>query len=249
MNSRSMKLVALAFTGLSAALAINLFTLQPTANGRLAGRAADRSGQKAAQAQALSLAIEPAKGAASASDGRGSADVRPAAPDKARLTTATVQPAADLLPAGDGPETVRAVQRELQARGYEAGTADGVPGLITRAAVLAYEYDHGLPMTGEPSEKLLKKILLGESQPAATPGSAGLERSSQAEQVIRTVQQSLANAGYAVGKSDGRLGEETVRAIREFEMDQGLPETGRISGQLVARLARLAGQGRLSTVR
>jgi peptidoglycan hydrolase-like protein with peptidoglycan-binding domain len=249
MNSRSMKLVAITFMGLSAGLAINLFTLQPTASGRLAGRSGDRGAQKAAQAQALTLAIEPAKGAASGSESRGMADPRPNGGDKSRIATAAVQLPAEPSPAGDGPETIRAVQRELQARGYEAGTADGVPGLITRAAVLAYEYDHGLPMTGEPSERLLKKILLGESQPAATPGSAGIERSAQAEQVIRTVQQSLANAGYAVGKSDGRLGEETVRAIREFETDQGLPETGRISGQLVARLARLAGQGRLSTAR
>jgi len=32
------------------------------------------------------------------------------------------------------------------------------------------------------------------------------------------------------------MGEETVRAIREFETDQHLPETGRVSGQLVARM-------------
>jgi len=95
---------------------------------------------------------------------------------------------------------------------------------------------------------VLKQILMGEGQPDARP-AGGQSTGAQAEQVIRTVQQTLAKAGYAVGKVDCRMGEETVRAIREFETDQHLPETGRVSGQLVARLGTLAGQGRLATSR
>ena len=34
-------------------------------------------------------------------------------------------------PSSETPETIRAIQRELQARGYEAGAADGVPRLVT----------------------------------------------------------------------------------------------------------------------
>lgn len=244
MTPRSMKLVTITFFGLSAALLINLLSLQPTSSVRLAGRGSDR-----ASTPSLTVAAE------SDSDGKGRVRVAPREAASERkpglapartINLATSEPTAS---AGDGPETIRAVQRELQARGYEAGTVDGVPGLVTRAAVLAYEFDHGLSLSAEPSERLLKQILLGESQPSANPGSGNGEHTAQAEQVIRTVQQSLANVGYAVGKTDGRMGEETVRAIREFETDQGMPETGRVSGHLVARLARLAGQGRLTASR
>ena len=34
-------------------------------------------------------------------------------------------------------------------------------GLATRAAIMAFEHDHGLALTGEASEALLKRILLG----------------------------------------------------------------------------------------
>jgi peptidoglycan hydrolase-like protein with peptidoglycan-binding domain len=148
---------------------------------------------------------------------------------------------------GESAEVVRAVQRELLARGYETGSADGMPGLITRASIMAYESDHDLPLTGVASDALLHSILLGASNGPRKGGTrAGAEPGREAGQVIRTVQQSLASLGYRLGQPDGRLGEQTVRTIREFETDQGLAVSGRISGQLVARLARLAGQGRLA---
>jgi peptidoglycan hydrolase-like protein with peptidoglycan-binding domain len=136
-------------------------------------------------------------------------------------------------------ELTRAIQRELQARGYEAGASDGVAGIVTRAAIMAFETDHGLALTGEASERLLQVILLGTTdsdvKSAEGPGP-------RAAEVIRTVQTSLAKLGYPVGKPDGRLNESTVRAIREFEAQQGLNDSGRISGQLVARLVRMTGR-------
>lgn len=147
-------------------------------------------------------------------------------------------------------DITRAIQRELKERGYEAGVADGQPGLMTRAAIMAYEHDRAMNLTGEPSQQLLKQILLNTVPVAATARpAASQEQSMHATQVIRTVQQSLVTLGYLPGKVDGRLGDDTVRAIREFELDQGLHETGRVSGQLVARLSRLAGQGRLGASR
>jgi peptidoglycan hydrolase-like protein with peptidoglycan-binding domain len=150
--------------------------------------------------------------------------------------------------AGPDPEVIRAIQRELANRGYEAGVADGLSGLVTRAAIMAYEADHGMTLTAEPSEALLQQILLGSAQPTKK-GAPYAQSGTEAERVIRTVQQSLANLGYGVKTVDGRMGESTARAIREFEAQQGLKQTGRISGQLVARLARLASQGRMADVR
>ena len=220
MTLRWMRLGLFGFLLLTSAFAANLLMFQP-----LDGRTMAR---KAGPASLPLAALDKPSGVATGS---------------LVMLNATKPAAGQTGKTSDQPEVVRAVQRELQARGYETGTADGMPGLVTRAAIMAYQADHSLTLTGLPSDGLLQNILLGGTAGAAkTPG----EPSPEAVQVIRTVQQSLASLGYAPGTVDGHLGVETVRVIREFEVDQGLPESGRISGQLVARLARLAGQGQLA---
>lgn len=67
--------------------------------------------------------------------------------------------------------------------------------------------------------------------------------------MMRMVQQSLSALGYNLGKVTGRMNEDTDRAIREFETDQNLKLTGRISGPLVARLTRLTSAGRAPAAR
>ncbi len=149
------------------------------------------------------------------------------------------------------PNTIRAVQRELTGRGYGPLVADGVPGLITRAAIMAFEYDSRIPMNGEATEKILARLLLGGSGSAGqtVDPAAGRVRSAQAEIVMRTVQQSLAAIGYQVGRIDGRAGDDTERAIREFELDEGLAQTGRVSAEVFSRLGRAVASARPQPVR
>jgi hypothetical protein len=101
---------------------------------------------------------------------------------------------------------------------------------------MAFEYDHGLPLTGEASEKALKQILLG-APAGGTAAGAGKAGSIHAENMIRSVQKSLIALGYQSGAADGQLGEDTIKAIRDFEMDRGLVPKGRISAELLSRLA------------
>ncbi|MEQ1651273.1 MAG: peptidoglycan-binding domain-containing protein [Hyphomicrobium sp.] len=138
-------------------------------------------------------------------------------------------------------EIIRGIQRELNTRGYEAGPPDGVAGLVTRAAIMAYEHDYGLPLTATPSQDLLSSIVLGSSAPQAIRSATNAGPTSDAASVVRSVEQQLATLGYTPGKADGTLNEQSARAIREFEVDQKLPESGRISGPLVSRLIRLQG--------
>ncbi|MBO0742652.1 MAG: peptidoglycan-binding protein [Hyphomicrobiaceae bacterium] len=152
-------------------------------------------------------------------------------------------------PAAAGPgevtdvETLRAIQRELKLRGYGPVPINGIMGLATRAAIMAFEHDHGMALSAEASEGLLKRIVLGAVEPqevepqdvnrSVTDRSA----SARAAGVIRSVQQWLAALGYQSGQSDGRLGEETVKAIRQFEVDKGMVPRGRVSAELVSRLS------------
>lgn len=240
MLPQRIKIGVAAFLALSFALGANMLLMQP--NGRGGAERASQPVSKPAQILAMSVG-DPSATDAAGDDKRKASGKAGAAADK----TGVAKTADASFPA-EGVELIRQVQRELRSRGYEPGGQDGMPGLLTRAAVLAYEYDHGLPLTADPSERLLKQIQTRQGQLGGKPAAGTVAPpTAQAEQVIRTVQQSLANSNYAVGKIDGRLGEDTVRAIREFEIDQGMPETGRVSGQLVARLARLAGQGRLAS--
>jgi len=132
------------------------------------------------------------------------------------------------------PDTIRAIQRELRQKGYGNLAADGTLRPHTRAAIMAYEYDHGLVLTGQASEGLLTRILFGGS-PAAEP--AGKVGTAEAAELVHFVQQSLAALGYQPGPADGQLKAETVRAIREYEMDKGLVPKGRVSAELLSQLA------------
>src|SRR5262249_28190101 len=136
-------------------------------------------------------------------------------------------------------ETVRAIQRELKLRGYGPVPIDGGAGLATRAAIMAFEHDHGMALSGEASEQLLKRIVLGAVEPVNVSHTV-VDRvgSPRAAEVIRSVQQWLAALGYQPGQINGRLGEETVRAIREFEANKGLVPRGCISAALVGQLSQ-----------
>lgn len=46
-------------------------------------------------------------------------------------------------------QAVASVQQQLAAAGYYTGTVDGINGPMTKAAVRAYQADHGLPVTGD----------------------------------------------------------------------------------------------------
>jgi peptidoglycan hydrolase-like protein with peptidoglycan-binding domain len=141
-----------------------------------------------------------------------------------------------------GADTVRAIERELSARRYGPLAGDGSVSLATRAAIMAYEHDQGLPLSGIAGEATLKRLLLGASAniDQAADAGAGKVRSAQAEEVVRTVQLWLAALHYPPGQIDGKVGADTVKAIREFEVDNGMVPRGRISAELVTRLGNAA---------
>jgi hypothetical protein len=115
---------------------------------------------------------------------------------------------------------------------------------VTRAAILSWEYDNKLPLTGEATEALLTRLVLGA--PGNEVGTSAREvQSAHAEATIKRVQRLLSANGYRPGPADGRLRSDTVEAIRAFEQDQGLAPKGRVSAEVLARLQ--ASTGRLKS--
>lgn len=174
--------------------------------------------------------------------------VAPAAASKPAVT-------ADLppLPGKGAPQQlVTAVQRELAARGYASGPVNGKLSDELRKAIAAFEKDHGLSVTGAPSDELLRRILLGEAvAPAGSTGSvAGAAAVPQVKpssttsdaSTVKQVQQILADLGYAPGAVDGTMGDETQRAVSAFQRDRKIAQNGRITPELLREIQRVTGR-------
>jgi hypothetical protein len=170
------------------------------------------------------------------------APAKPRAPDKQEARVAEAESAAHTAPllSESDAALVGAIKRELVSRGYEAGAAPATLDLQARAAIIAFEADNDLRLTGEASQPLLHRLLLGasasEARGDALPGP-------RAEEVIRSIQAELKRAGNPELTVDGRMSDHTVAAIRAFERDHNLKVTGRVSGALVAKLQPVARDG------
>lgn len=224
MTPTAVRLGLFAFTVLTGALATNIFILQPPYR-QIASRSE-------APRQVATTQVTPAEPAAQRPS-PAAANVPPLA-----IETGAVEP---LAATEDRSDLTRAIQRELKAKGYETGAVDGVAGLVTRGAIMAYENDAGLPLTAQPRQALLQHIVLGSADIAPPDRGRPAAPGPEAEDVIRAVQRAFRQLGYMTTVPSGQLNDDTRRAIRKFETERNLRETGRISGELLARLATLAG--------
>jgi peptidoglycan hydrolase-like protein with peptidoglycan-binding domain len=141
---------------------------------------------------------------------------------------------------------VEEVQRQLLAAGYYKGIVDGVAGRHTRQAIEAYQQESGITVTGEATPELAEHIRYTRevAEAALFTGSVDASPDPLADQraAIRRVQTGLAELAYSPGPISGEMNGETEQAIRQFEHDRGLAETGQISDALMTELAKLSGQ-------
>lgn len=177
---------------------------------------------------------------------------RPSAPaSPAPIEVAKLPPVSTDLPPLE-PQTgrpkliVRAVQRELAARGFDVGPVDGTPSAKITAAISAYEKEQGLPVTGAATDALLRHILLGDDVKSGGATGSFTEKANAAKAGapanVKAVQQVLADLGYSPGPVDGAMGDATARAISAFQHDRKIPETGRITPELLGELERITGR-------
>ena len=139
---------------------------------------------------------------------------------------------------------VEAVQRELLSAGYYKGPVDGVNGRKTRQAIAAYQQAMGLDTDGLPSSDLAEHIRFTREVSEASLFTGTVAAAPDAEQraAIRRVQTGLADLAYSPGAINGELTRETRDAIIAFQRDHKLPETGEVSDELIAELAKVSGQ-------
>ncbi len=113
------------------------------------------------------------------------------------------------------PADIRSLQASLTVLGFQPGGVDGQLGPTTRAAIRAFQQQHGLAADGQANAALLVRV--------------------EAERV-RFIQQRLKALGFEPGSIDGQPGAMTRAAIRAFEQRQGIDPTGQPTAALAARL-------------
>lgn len=144
---------------------------------------------------------------------------------------------------------VEDTQRQLLAAGYYKGLVDGVLGRKTRNAIAEYQKSAGLGVTGEPSPELIEHIRFTREVAEAQLFTGSVDGGPDAERraSVRRVQTGLAELAYSPGEINGELNSSTRKAILAFQHDRKLPETGEITDELVAELAKLSGQSGIIT--
>jgi peptidoglycan hydrolase-like protein with peptidoglycan-binding domain len=138
-------------------------------------------------------------------------------------------------------EIIKGVQRELARRGYRVGSEDGRIRIITREAIIAYEFDRGLALTGEPSETLLKDMIF-----APVPAKAERTRSEQRfeadARLVRRVQQLLADLGFGSPAASGAMDDATRAALRQFQTNRKLAVDGALNERVLLELYVVTGK-------
>jgi N-acetylmuramoyl-L-alanine amidase len=144
-----------------------------------------------------------------------------------------------LLPLREGAlsEAVADVQRRLTALGLgPIADAPGSFGQATRAALEAFQYRRGLRVDGvcgpetwatlvEAGFKLGDRFLYRR-----TPALRGDD--------VANLQQYLSALGFDTGRVDGIFGDHTAEAIREFQLNAGLPVDGICGAETLVALRR-----------
>jgi peptidoglycan hydrolase-like protein with peptidoglycan-binding domain len=229
MTPLRIRLLVVAFAALATAISYNALYLQDAP--RLAGSAISAPAEELKIRPGSATAALPKQYSAPA----GGTDIASLAADEPLPRTATEAP----RPPVSG-RLITAIQRELRQRGYDPGPVNGALSLETRSAIIAYEFDEAMPLTGEPTEALLKSLIFDAAMGKAGPGPPA--RFEQHGELVTEVQTLLADLGYGSGPGDGRLDAGTREAIRKFESYRNLNARGRITERLLLEMVIVTGR-------
>lgn len=78
--------------------------------------------------------------------------------------------------------------------------------------------------------------LRATDMPEESDSSADEMKEYSDKSTVKAVQQALNDAGYNCGTPDGVAGKTTAKAITAYQADNGLKQTGTITGQLLSHM-------------
>ena len=132
---------------------------------------------------------------------------------------------------GDSGANVTMLQNRLITLGYlTTSTADGVFGVGTKAALIAFQRANGLTRDGVAGLQTLQAVYsdVAASAPTATAAvSNATVRQGDVSKVVRSLQEQLITLGYlSAGSADGVFGAKTTLALIAFQERNSLLEDG-----------------------
>jgi len=132
-------------------------------------------------------------------------------------------------------DLVRAIQEELNDKGYNAGPEDGVFGPTTRRAIVTYQSDANIEITGEASQRLLRHMRSSDVD-AGTTVAAESEGDLPSAELIQQIEDELTRLGWDVGTSDGEWGSKSRSAATEFQVAINVEADGEPDTELLQQL-------------
>lgn len=158
--------------------------------------------------------------------------------DSAGHTRVSVQPApvdqSTSVPVAD--TAVLTAQKQMADLGAYSGQTDGVLGQGTRDAIMRFQRQNGLALSGHPDPQFLEHLQYLHHIHQATTATGSIAPAIEVKTVERA-QRQLQKLGYDPGPIDGKMGTKTTEAIRQYQADIRVPADGRLSPELINRLA------------
>lgn len=134
--------------------------------------------------------------------------------------------AEEILTNGAYGDRVSRLQRSLKSLGYFNGSSDGAYGSETQAAVYRFQLANGLQESGNADGAVFMRLYADEpvswedflEKSCASVGDSGAN--------VRTLQIWLKTKGYFKGECTGRYGESTQQAVKRFQAEYQLENSG-----------------------
>lgn len=132
---------------------------------------------------------------------------------------------------------VEQLQKLLKLYGYAPGPVDGKFGMSTRRAVERFQSDNHLPAHRFVDQATWKQLNVFNASGLVVKGDINLKK----------MQIALYNAGFEVGKIDGKVGKKTEGALKDFQKNQGLNPDGKMGYKTLTALVKYLPQPEVSS--
>ena len=153
--------------------------------------------------------------------------------------------------AEENDEAVREAQEGLKTLGLYWGEITGHAGSKTETAIRAFQKEQGIAETGRADSATLKALraalkkasaarspsVTATPKPAASSSSSGILKLDSSGRSVTELQKNLTVLDYYYGEITGHYGEKTARAVKKYQSDHNLKETGEADRALRQKIA------------